>query len=247
MPESVAIYCVCFPGHEPFRQQRNQINIMCNAHGIDEEYREKLVKKNYVFDDSGDNISHLNWTLGDLTATYWIWKNSCYDVVGTSQYRRFWDNAVENMTFEKNTLYVQQPFQLDKNIKQQYISCHGDLGITILEQLSAEGKIPLTQDMLDKTYKLRYLHSCNMMIAHKEVFDKFCEVLFPILFEIYNAVKADLDHVESYNRRIPAFLGERIVMALIVNREHFFPALKLKTLAWKFIKKKPLWQRLIFR
>ncbi len=243
MNQSVAIYCVCFPKHEPFKIQKYQQNIMCNAHGIEDAYRETLIKKGFVFDDSGDNISTLNWAFGDLTATYWIWKNSPYDIVGTSQYRRFWDNSIANMEFRPNTLYVQKPYILDKSIKDQYIECHGELGIAILEKLVTEKKIPLTQAMLDKTYAFEYLHSCNMFIAHKELYDRFCKILFDIVFEVYAACKDHLDSVEPYNKRIPAFLGERIVMALIVNKEHFFPGIDVVPLKWS-VKKKPLLKKL---
>jgi len=238
MEKDLAVYCVCFPGHEPLRQQKYQNNIMCNANVLSDEYRVKLQQKGYVFDDSGDNISSLNPTLGDLTATYWIWKNSPHQIVGTSQYRRFWDKSLLDMDFDENTLYVQDPIDLvDKDFKQQYIHCHGEVGLSVLEKLVYENKIPLTRTMLDQAYALRWLHGCNMFIAHKPLYDKFCELLFEIVFAVYDAVQHDLDKLGDYNKRTPAFVGERVVNILIANKEHFFPHLKIDTIKWQQVKK----------
>ena len=238
MDKDLAIYCVCFPGHEPLRRQKYQRNIMCNATTISSEYRSKLQQKGYVFDDTGDNISTLNPTLGDLTATYWIWKNSPHQIVGTSQYRRFWDKSMLDMDLDENTLYVQNPIDLiDKNLKQQYIHCHGDVGLSVLEKLASENKIPLTQAMLDKAYAMRHLYGCNMFIAHKPLYDKFCELLFETVFAVYAAVQHDLEKLGDYNKRTPAFVGERVVNVLIANKQFFFPNLKIVPLEWQFVKK----------
>lgn len=244
MSDKVAIYCVCFPRHEPRKQQKNQVNMMCNSHGISDEYREDLVNKKFVFDDTGENISDLNWSFGDLTATYWIWKNSEYDVVGTSQYRRFWDDAVESMEFSKNTLYVQEPvyFQ-EKSLKEQYLRWCGPLGISILDDLSERGEIPLTREMLDKTYAMDHLHSCNMLIAHKDIYDKFCEILFDIVFKVFGEMGGSLHELSVQQQRMPAYLAERIVMALIVNKEHFFPGLEIVPVKWS-VKKENAFKRL---
>ncbi len=237
MDKKLAIYCVCFPDHEPLKHQMYQHNIMCNAVSISSEYRTSLANKGFVFDDTGDNISHLNGVLGDLTATYWIWKNSQYDFVGTSQYRRFWDDSISSIDFCEDTLYVQEPVSLGKTVREQYIQCHGELGISAIESLSKDKKIPLSMNMLDKTFALDYLHSCNMLIAHKDVYNRFCEVLFDIVFTLYNTYSDEIKTLDSYNKRMPAFMGERIVTSLIVNREHFFPGLKIKPLKWGVTKK----------
>lgn len=242
MSDKAAIYCVCFPDHEPRKQQKNQINIMCNAHGMPEEYRETLTRKGFVFDDTGENISELNWAFGDLTATYWIWKNSTYDIVGTSQYRRFWHRSVENMKFRKNTLYVQDPVCLGESLKDQYTRWCGTLGITILDDLSERKEIPLTREMLDKTYSIDYLHSCNMFIAHRDVYDRFCEILFDIVFRVYHEMDDNLLDLDVKQQRMPAYLAERIVMALIVNKEHFFSELDIVPVKWS-VKKEPLLKR----
>jgi hypothetical protein len=237
MDKDLAIYCVCFPKHEPLRKQKYQHNIMCNATTLSAGDRNMLEKKGYVFDDTGDNISTLNPTLGDLTATYWIWKNAPQKIVGTSQYRRFWDDSLLNMDFDQNTLYVQDPIDLQgKNLREQYIQCHGEIGLLVLEKLARENKIPISMDMLVKAYAMPYLYGCNMFIAHKTLYDKFCELLFEVVFEVYDTIQHDLDELGDYNKRSPAFVGERVVNIIIANKEHFFPNLNIMPVKWRLVK-----------
>lgn len=46
----------------------------------------------YPGDDIGDNISDKNQYYSELTAIYWVWKNTSHSIIGSCHYRRFFTN-----------------------------------------------------------------------------------------------------------------------------------------------------------
>ena len=62
---------------------------------------------------------------------------------------------------------------------------------------------------------------CNMFIMKRSLFNKYCEYIFPILFDLVD--KIDLSNVDGYQYRQLAFIAERITSYWITRYEELNP------------------------
>lgn len=85
----------------------------------EEDY--KWMLDNMIGDDTGDNISHLNRTLNELTAVYWAWKN--YDKLGNPDYIGFMHYR-RHLNFNIDKKYEENEWGLIDNdiIDENYIN-----------------------------------------------------------------------------------------------------------------------------
>jgi hypothetical protein len=197
---------------------------MCGAVNLDPKYRSELANKNFLFDDTGDNVSHLNPYIGDLTGLYWIWKNTSNEFVGTNQWRRFYDDTtVQNTVFDEKALYVSSPYTFtDQNIYEQFVWAHGELGLSIVKEAGRMRKIDLDPVYIDKLKTIHFISPANMFFAYRPLFDKLCTVLFEIIFELYEGTKYALPFMqESRDKRMLAFLAERILNIIYIEKNYY--------------------------
>lgn len=196
---------------------------MCGSYSLTSQEREPL--SNFYFDDSGDNISDLNYWLGDLTGLYWVWKNTSDEIVGTNQYRRFWDqDAIINLEFKKDALYVANPYHFNNmSAMDQFITHHGTIGLDILNDAAIKNKIAIKPEMIYSLAKVGCLSGCNMFFGDRKIFDKTCEILFDVIFELYEGTQYSLRYIQLPNQhRLLAFLAERILNIIYLNKNHFY-------------------------
>ena len=229
---NLTLYCNSFAGKDPLHTQYNQKTLMCGSSTLNEIIKKHCTKKEYILDDTLQNISHLNYLLGDLTGLYWIWKNTNDEFVGTNQYRRFYDDSQLESLFplDKNTLYVSDFLEFPISSWHQYINSHGELGIKLLKKASQLKTIPLNESMLNSLYFTNKLSTCNTFFAHRTLFDKTCELLFEIIFELYRGSKYLLEFTQfglhtgrdPNDKRLLAFLAERILNIIYIHKNYFF-------------------------
>lgn len=224
--KDLTLYCNCFPGHLNRNTQFNQRNLICGSHTI--EFFKRL--NDYYYDDVGDNISHLNQWLGDLTGLYWVWKNTSDEVVGTNQYRRFWDNnAIDLIEFNENALYVANPYHFDNmSAMNQFVMHHGTIGLDILNDAAMKNQISIKPEMIYSLANVGCLSGCNMFFGSRKIFDKTCEILFDIILELYEGTKYSLPYIQYQNQsRLLAFLAERILNIIYLNKNYFYDTIDI--------------------
>jgi len=142
-----------------------------------------------VMDNTGDNISERNQTLGEMTATYWVWKNSpSSEYKGICHYRRhFMITESEYQAVMASKMDVVMcvprfvlPSNVDNLIRMNLVD--EDAVETLLRLVKKHA--PEYYECTKEHFKHNMFYPCNMVIAKEKVFNEYCEFLFPIIFEL---------------------------------------------------------------
>jgi len=233
--KDLTMYCICFEENFPRHEQYNQKNIMASSFNLSPSKRNELRKQGLLFDDEGKNISYLNYAFGDLTATYWIWKNAKEEFVGTTHYRRFWDESIMNtLDFNDKTIYISEPMTyFNCSAMTQYIECHGTLGIEILNNLFQDPTFPLKREIFESLNNVNFFSGCNAFFCHKILYNKVCELLFDILFPIFFQSVEKIGELDYFQRRLVAYLSERIITSIMINSKYYFGNINIVSIPFK--------------
>ena len=200
-----------------------------NAKYIEEKYVEKIQvgKANtdvvhsevVLFDDFGENISKQNYLYGELTATYSIWKHYQHDILGLFHYRRILDVKEEQFALfneGKIDVILPLPFVCYPDASGQYgrYVCEEDLNV--MKDVIFEYYPELKEAVMD-SLNSPILYNYNMLIARKEVFNDYCEWMFPLLEEITTRCeKVQRDRSSRYIGRIGEILSS---LYFTINRK----------------------------
>ena len=169
----------------------------------------------YIGDDSGENISEKNPFYCELTGMYWIWKNVKCDIVGICHYRRFFRKGKKLMKtdymeerLKKYSILVPNTLTTkEKNVYEHYGVRHYKKDLDLCRDVISE-KYPEYVAAFDYVMQANLISVGNMWITHKSIFDKYCEWLFSILFEVENRI--DMSGYDTYQKRVFGFLSERL-------------------------------------
>lgn len=192
-----------------------------------------------IGDDKGDNISELNESFCELTALYWIWKNSSAQIVGLVHYRRYLQGFNKGYCFkgknilsrddileqvEPNTVIVVNPRWLRSgykpfvSIKENFYSSHYRKDWELLKNLIAT-KYPEYYSAFEVVESRKRMSGANMMVCNKKIFDEYCSWLFGILFELSNQI--NFEEYDSYQKRVFGFLSERLLNVYLEKNRNF--------------------------
>ena len=232
--QDIEIYVVY---HKPNKLYRSDILIPIQAgRALHPNENEKFFSQ-MIGDDTGDNISLKNDRYSELTALYWIWKNSKARYIGLMHYRRFFNlynsktvetfddfgltrGNIEAIMMDADVVTAHYSgFNTGSNIYEHYLRNHyGEDFYVVIRKIMK--KYP---ELTDKLYRFLAKDSYipfNMFIARKKVIDAYCEWLFDILFSVeedldfphgqYDSTWKKSEMSFKYQRRAPSFIAERL-------------------------------------
>jgi hypothetical protein len=178
------------------------------------------LRDEYIFDSTFKNISSLNASYSELTALYWIWKNSTHDYIGLEHYRRFFLNNRINL-FKYNLLskyritkllkhysvIVPTKIHLNDTLHNHYCKFHFSNDLILLKDVISS-LYPDYIESYQKVFEGSSFFPFNMFISSKLIIDDYCKWLFEILFKLQS--KIDLSSRDNYQKRVFGFLSERL-------------------------------------
>lgn len=224
--------------YAPTKQSLNVNDAMvCTCQSIyDKKLQTEVVREKYVkpihvgkalsdvslvslVDNTGENISDKNRIYSELTATYWLWKNVKSKYKGIFHYRR------QLMVSERELQWCMDndvdailplPFVCYPNTEGQYGRYISKEDREILMRAIQE-IVTDEMEIITKILDDKYLYNYNMLIAKSEVYDEYCEWIFPILFraeELRNEIKPGVED------RFAGYFGEVLTsLFFLKNKE----------------------------
>ncbi len=160
-----------------------------------------------LLDNIGENISDKNHMLCEMSATYWVWKNTFHDWKGICHYRRhliITSEQISTLADGEVDAILPLPYICYPNTFshfRRYIS--NDVVNIMLKAL--ETLFPKNYKKYVKIVDGQYQYSYNMLCCKNQVFDDYCSWIFTIL-EHMELSRVDIPEIT--NTRALAYSSE---------------------------------------
>lgn len=186
----------------------------------------------YARDDEGENISGKNPGYCELTAMYWLWKNSDADCCGVVHYRRHFcspgtrlprlrpyrhilgGEELSALLADSSIILPYKRRYVIESMYSHYIHSHYEKHINAAKK-AISSLCPEYLDVFTTVLKRTSGHMFNMLIMERAVFNEYCSWLFPILEELERTV--DTTGYDAFQKR---YLGRVAELLLDVWIEH---------------------------
>ena len=196
----------------------------------------------YAGDDTGENISRLNPFLDELTALFWIWKNTTHTHAGLVHYRRFF-TLDEQKTFDAEKILpaaeilkilreydiiVKTEVFTDRSQRDMILLSTGqpDL-IRVIEKIIRDHLIRVQPDYLDAFDDVLSgiaFFPNGMFIARRKIFDAYCQWLFSFLIDATEEIREKiqigdktLEEMGHDYSRVVGFFAERFLTVWLMK------------------------------
>lgn len=136
----------------------------------------------------GKNIEALNKKLNELTALYWIWKNTKDPIVGLAHYRRYLlgsDGDIltlpEAEQLLKNNDIICHSFNLDYLTVKTNIIMMGLIGGQVAYDIVRSYLPDGYQTAFEQVMDSHHYYVCHLFVTKREILDEYCKWLFSFI------------------------------------------------------------------
>lgn len=179
------------------------------------------------YDNIGDNISSKNSSYCELTALYWLWKNSKDDFIGIDHYRRFFMDGDGLLSPEKaaeivkdGNVIVPKIETFGQSIGTKYWATSGyKSDLKVIRESIAKYSPEYCRDY-DTIMSQNKLHCYNMLVMNKKMYNDYCEWLFNVLAIVEDALDKQhkgADSRKGYYKRVYGFMSERLLNVYLLH------------------------------
>ena len=106
------------------------------------------------------------------------------------------------------------PLYVSPSVEMDYRNRHDSRDWDILMDYFRV-QLPDEYEMAKEFFNENLYSPCNMLIARREVLNELCQWLFTIVFAVYKKIG---DKDDTYQRRYPGFMSERLISYYFHNR-----------------------------
>lgn len=227
--QKLKIFVAC---HRPAEIISNEVYTPIHVGRTISKFKDEMA--DMIGDDTGDNISDKNPYYSEMTALYWAWKNyHDSEYIGFCHYRRYFgeeitQDNIDNYFSDGTDVILVGPIFRHYNRWNWLKTFVGSEDLAIM-QMVVKRLYPDYYDTMSR-YANDYIdYPMNLLICRKELFDKYAEWIFSILFECEKYVK-----LSSYSRarRLYGYLAEFLMPVYFMHNGYRLkpiPCLRLES------------------
>lgn len=195
----------------------------------------------YLNDSVGENIANKNKNYCELTALYWLWKNSKDDFIGLVHYRRYFYGLNQKISIKGRFIATEEDLKinayegiivpskqnLDMCVYKQWATCHYFKDWMIIGRLIRDN-YPEYLNAYYEVSESNKLYLYNMFYMKKDILNEYCAWLFELLSLCENHV--DLKNYSDYQVRFYGFASERLFNVWLAKKNYILNELDVVAL-----------------
>ncbi len=176
----------------------------------------------YLGDDTGENISDLNFLYGELTGLFWIWQNvDDVDYVGICHYRRYFINSARKEMqkrdyidlLEQYDAIVPKHMQCEESYYEHFGRAHNSRDLDAVGR-TLKRLYPDYADAYEQAMQGHIFYYGNLMVTKLSVLKSYAEWLFTIFAEAGEEI--DVSGYDDYHKRVYGFLSEQMFYVFLL-------------------------------